>query len=392
MTEVISLIAVLWILYLYECLFWPPAETVVFHSLGLGRWQWMSVSNWLAPLERGIFLGNPLPPLGGALSVPRAGYAISPDGVYAWSPEFARDPGLLQDADGFHATWQALGAVRSDGRIVFVGDTPFAKLPDAGAARRLSGLLKRLKDMPAAERSKAIDDANARRFDLAAATYRWSQLQSAARGLRVVCNLLFLTLMVAGPAASLTIGLGQTWWWWLPSAGVFWLLVLVMFYAAHRSLYPEDGGERGEKLLNMFLLPVAAVRACDRLWFGALRGFHPLVVGRLVLPPEEYADFARQVLRAVQYMPPPLSPRAPLAAKIAGWATEHLQSAALGFAHSTGVNIAADAGAPVAADEECESYCPRCRTQYRRGTFACSDCGGVPLRALRPSSAAVARV
>jgi len=95
-----TLLLVLILLYLSECLIWVKRESVAFVSAPR-RWHLTKPSSWLGNARGGILFLNPLPPSGRVFLSHLSPVSISPSGVCALNvqtlPSEARSPDQTGD-------------------------------------------------------------------------------------------------------------------------------------------------------------------------------------------------------------------------------------------------------------------------------------------------------
>ena len=97
MSEAQTLLLILILLYLTECLIWVKRESVAFVSRFGGRWRLTVPPSWFGNAKGGILFLNPLPPVGRVFLSHLSPISISPSGICAYNlqtlPSEARSPG-----------------------------------------------------------------------------------------------------------------------------------------------------------------------------------------------------------------------------------------------------------------------------------------------------------
>jgi hypothetical protein len=323
--------------------------------------------------KAGWVLAPLLPPLGWVHVCESLPFAVAPEGVVPRS-----DPRPI----GFCAQLRPAAA----GREVRAGGRLLARLDSAARATETAAWLAELNASPPKRRETAIRERIARSLDVAAIREEQSALRERAAGLRVTCNALFVLFAVVAPWQVYGQGIGRTWPWLV--AGMVGLIAWVVrgYLRAHRELQPALGQERRVQSVALALAPLGAVRAVDALARGAHAGRHPLAVGHAPPRPAAARELARREL---------LEARHPIrrdgiddgALRILRWFDDAMAGGIERALAGCGIDVAGLLAAPPREDPSCESYCPRCRAQYRAGVGSCGDCPGVALVAFAAGDA-----
>ena len=184
--------------------------------------------------------------------------------------------------------------------------------------------------------------------------------------------ILFLFLFVATPALMSGYGLMPL---IIPVAVVMVILAVltgIMFYRAHKRLYPSEGSERFEHLVKMILCPPVAIRAADVLTRNLLADYSPVVLASVLAGTSEQ-QFVRAFVLDLQH---------PLKHEV----TDVTAEQTMRWAVNEQLNIClerflqpGDLLAPSDREKDSISYCPRCRCQYVVSETDCPDCPGVEL-------------
>jgi hypothetical protein len=210
------------------------------------------------------------------------------------------------------------------------------------------------------------------RLDTGAIAERWEFYRHTTVRLRVACVALWVALFVGG---ALLV--------WLPGAHRLMLALVVAvvvlmvwinleFWRAHRAFFPA---RRGDRLLHTFthgIFPPSALRAQDTLTRDLLAEFHPVAVGKVLCKPAVWRALVQRTL---------LEGRYPIDGESSDSQPRPFEELAK-FAGQHGLSVADLLAPPARTEELCQSYCPRCRTQYNVPTGHCSDCQGVKLEPL----------
>jgi hypothetical protein len=276
--------------------------------------------------------------------------------------------------------WDEVESVSTVGKVVHVNGAPLVRVGSPQVALRIEALIGRLKKKPESKREAVIERALADALDHEAAAARLATLRRHSLSLRIWCTGLFALIFVLGPLAVWRRGWVAT---WLPLLGSLVLLVVgcvVLFWWAHRKVYPEAKGERRLHMLVMLLNPLAAIRAHDGLSRQLLWDFHPLAAARAVGDGPVLEDLARKLLLDLHH---PLQPIcegvSEEAVETEAWFRAKNRAALDDYVEGAEVDLPALLAPAPPLDETCRVYCPRCECQFVRDEPTCGNCG-VPLQ------------
>src|ERR1041385_3614743 len=96
MTDGQTLLLVLILLYVSDCLIWVKRESVAFISIWGGRWRLTVPASWLGNANGAVLILTPAPPAGRVFLSHLLPISISPSGICAYNlqtlPSEARSP------------------------------------------------------------------------------------------------------------------------------------------------------------------------------------------------------------------------------------------------------------------------------------------------------------
>ena len=139
MTEEFELLLVLGAIYLVDCLVWARGDTIVFYRRFGRQWHHASTEPLFVALQRGIFFGNPLPPLGTVFVAPHAPVSLSREGVCGVVLPTAAIGPRSASCDRFLA-WNECGKIAADGKALKINGTVFEKLDSPVCAEHVPAL------------------------------------------------------------------------------------------------------------------------------------------------------------------------------------------------------------------------------------------------------------
>ena len=377
MSEAQTLLLILIMLYLTECLIWVKRESVAFVSRMGGRWRLTVPPSWLGNANGGILLLNPLPPAGRVFLSHLSPISISPSGICAYNlqtlPSEARSPSQT----GQFLPFSKVSSSKTDGVYLLVNGERFAKCATARQARTLAKLIAEMAKVSAAKREPLARTWISKQFAMDDAAARLREGNAVIQPMQELSLILFMFLFVVTPVLVSSFGLiGLI----IPVAAVMVILAVligILFYRAHKQLYPDEGSERFENLVKMILCPPVSMRAPDILTRNLLAEYSPIVVASLLTGSSEQ-QFMRAFILDLQHpLKHEVSDEA--AEKTIGWTAVEQLNICLEQIKAGRYLKPEELSAPTQREENSISYCPRCRCQFVVSAVECPDCPGVAL-------------
>ena len=350
MRELASLLVVVLLVYLFQCLCWAPTGAHVF-SLEPGGESGRKKRGFLwSALKLTGYWANPLPPLQPLL-------------VVDW-PQFQPEPETLRitpvDAEPTAIAWEELKVTRAGNKLTCNGSV----LLQGGAEqlKQSQEFLEKLKRAKAKERKKLIEAWLRKATDAAAIEERLKVFCQKSRWLDLAVNLQFFLLFLFVPMSFFRFGSRALW----PMVGA--VLTTSIFIAwrsvrLHQYFFAGDGEGRFKSVFSTVLSPIYAIRAEDAVARDLLAGFHPVAVAGVMCSKQDLEAFAGEQLRTDKF-----------SSRGTGWYGEQLQLVLARLLEKKGVDVKRLLAAPE-REEGCVLYCPRCRAQYTKAREGCADCG-----------------
>lgn len=371
MTDGQTLLLVLILVYLSDCLIWMKRESVAFVSSWGGRWRLTVPPSWLGNAKGGLLFLNPAPPAGRIFTSHLLPISISPSGICAYNlqtlPTEARSPAQT----GQYLSFNQIKKAATDGVYLVVNDEKFAKCATSQQAKMLAGIIMELSKTATSKRERVVRAWLERQFALDQASLRLEEGKATVGAIQELSVILFLFLYVFAPVLMSVFGV-------LPliiPVGVVMVILAVltgiMFYRAHKRLFPGEGSERFEHLVKMILCPPVAIRAADLLTRNLLADYSPVVLASVLAGAGEQ-QFVRAFVLDLQH---PLKHEVvdETAEQTVRWSVAAQLDLCLRFLKPE------ELLAPSQREEGSISYCPRCRCQYVVSETDCPDCPGVEL-------------
>lgn len=382
MTDLQWLYAVLWFLYLLECVVWVPRGAVAWTRWGR-RWRMAFPSATLGNSRGGLVITPPVPALPGALlssSVPPL--SCGPAGVLA-SASMRLDPGPRVRHAGSFFGWEAIRDVRVRGKRLCIGRDVLARFGSEVSAWDIRNRLYQAAVAADADRAGLLQSWANDLMDRAALDRCWQSFRSVVLPLTWCCRVNFAVLFGLTPLTVMAWGLDRTWPLLAVLIGSLAVLTWVFFRRAHGRLYPEADEERFTQGLMILLSPPLAVRAVEGLGRPLTERWHPLTLAAVFGKETVRTQLGRRVLKELRYPARPAAPSEPAAAVGVDQAWRGFQyQAAECLLREMGYDPERLLCPPEPEGEGCRAYCPRCDTQFTTPTGSCRDCGGVPLEPL----------
>src|SRR5438034_211557 len=379
MGELESLLLILALIYLSECLVWVRRGALAFASWRGNRFSLRPPGTWMGNQRGGLLLSNPFPPLGTVFIVPDLPLSLAPAAVFAYS-SVCLDPAGRPWQTARHLSFDDVRNVAVDGRKLLVNGGVILKAVSTFSARWLAESLRRLRQSPEPERAAAIKQMLTESLDAEKLSARWRVFRKCVRPIRILSNGLFVYLFLVVAPLIWRFGFGQFGLWLLVGMLAQTISIAVLFRRAHQSLYPDAGEERLKAFLTLLLAPPAAIRAPDLLARHLLANFHPLAVAQVLCSSGRFKSFARQAFLDLRYPLLPVCPTnepEPMATE--QWFRTARQVAAEQFVQRAGLKPDELTAMPGPTEPANQSCCPRCGAQFVTRTGTCLDCGGRPL-------------
>jgi hypothetical protein len=379
MSDFEALVLVLAVVYFWECIHWLRRGTVAFLTRFGRRWRLAHPAALIGNQTGGFVLANPFPPLGTLLTGSQSPLSISSEGVFSYVAQCV-NPGWRPAQTARYVPFTAVETVAATGKEVGINKELLLKTGSPYLAEHLAAQLRRLTKLPQEKRAATIKEMLRESLDVKAIEKRLEEFNRRSSTLRLLGNLLFIYLFVFAPLWILRVGFRRDWLELVLALLALTTSLAIVFYRAHRALYPAADDDRLNHFCMILLSPATSVRAHDALARPLLETFHPLAVARVLLAPAQFQKFARRILLELRHPCLPICPTTEAGPQaVESQARAALQAAVEQFLKEHRVDPADLIRPPAPTDATCQSFCPRCDTQFTTATGLCTDCGGLPL-------------
>lgn len=313
-----------------------------------------------APGGRRIFLLNPFLPHVGAVYADRIPFIVrcGEDGSFA-----SLEPLPAAFNAPRELSFEVAHEIEAFSKNVFVDDAEFAALRSETAAEALAEFLSNLQQARSEDRLETLEKYFRQRFSSKMLDERLERYAKSSAYLQSACFSLFFFVLLLAPVAVFFLGLYRTWFALLLYLALDCGAIVWLFVAAYRRTYPQKKPWPLQQMTTIAFSPFAAIRANDLLVAELAAEFHPVAVGRRLLPEEEYRSLASEELRKAQFL----------------HGDEFLLRFLNEFLAQNGVDPKSLLAPPRKEDNASLSYCPVCLTQYVVANGTCKDCNETPL-------------
>lgn len=372
MSEWTTLFVVAAGLYVIECCVWTKStRTVLYRHAWRRVWRVARGADLPGNFRGGIALVDPIRWSGAVATAGEWPLAISPGGLTNVSP-------AVGSGSASRVRYVPFDEIRhvdtQPGEIRINGHT-FARVSSSLLAHHLAKEVKSLCRQRPNKRAAAIRTTVAASLDENAVAAAWSVVQQQGARLAPLSAALFVWVFLASPLLVFTLGPLRVWPVVLVALLALTGAIAVSYFRAHRRLFPELSYDRWTNALSMAVLPLSAMRGADKLTRDALSLYSGLVVAPCLCGGTASLAYLRAESMDFECSGDSLE-AAGDAAECIRWFRELLMAeseAALKRLHLDPFK------APL-RDDDCESYCPRCHSQYLPGDArSCSVCPDVQL-------------
>jgi len=371
-----TLLLILALLYLTECLIWVKKQSVAFVSRSGHRWRLATPVAWLGNANGAMLVLNPLPPPGRIFLSHLLPVSISPAGVCAFNSQTLPSGARPATQTGEFIPFSDIGKSGTDGAYLVLNGQKFAKCATPKQAKAIASVIAELSTAKAARRESLLRSWLAKQFDARAATRTWQEAEESIGVIRWACSLFFVFMFLGVPALVTLYGLERL---IIPlAAGILalGLQIVFLFFRAHRKLYPAESHERFENTVKMILCPPVSLRAADVLTRNLLAEYSSIVVANVLGSGQK---FAREFVLDLQH---PLKHEVTddNAAETIDWMNAAQLKACLEHVARDRKTAAKSLLHAAEREGDSVSYCPRCELQFVVGAGdECPDCPGVVL-------------
>ena len=372
-----TLLILLVLLYLSECVIWMKRHSVAFIS-GLGGSGRVAFAHqWLGNANGGILFLNPLPPAGKVFLSHLSPISISPSGICAFNLQTLSAGSKSTNQSGRYLSFAEIKQASNDSAHLLVNKEKFTKCATAGQARNLATLISAMIKAASAKREALARSWIEKQFDVNEASVRLRDGRKSIKMIQSVTWIFFLFLFLVVPLQVSISGLVYLLLWVALLMIIFAVRIGTLYFRVHKRFYPEEKTERIESMVKMIVCPPASMRAADLLTRNLLAAYSPVVLAELLTQ-----NRARQFVRAfVLDLLHPLKHEVvdENARSVINWTAAEQLKACLEYLQGGPFGNPEELLAPAQREGNSISYCPRCGCQFLVHSVDCPDCPGVAL-------------
>src|SRR5919106_1576963 len=196
MTDGQTLLLILILVYLSDCLIWVKRESVAFISIWGGRWRLTVPASRLGNSNRAVMFLTPPPPAGRIHLSHLLPTSISPSGICAYNlqtlPSEARSPAQT----GRFLPFGKITNATTDGVYLLVNDERFAKCATAKQAKTLAKLIGEMAKASTSKRERMARTWVCKQFAMDDAAALLREGNAIIAPVRELSLILFLFLLV----------------------------------------------------------------------------------------------------------------------------------------------------------------------------------------------------
>lgn len=371
------LYAALLLLYLSECVLWMSADSVAFVTHPLSGGRAVFPSRLAGNQKGGLAFLNPLPPMGTSYLCQSSPLAFSPEHIISFEYQ-SLVPSDRPSEIANVTRYDDVKGLTSRGVEVLDNGRRLAKAQSQPAAQKLVENIKELARLSRSKRAGGIERIINDMMDIRAISTLYADFREQTRALRASCNVLWIFLFVAAPAAVWAMGFRRMLVPLIVVIAGLHIHILLSYFGVHRHFFPLAREERWLGLIKMSLCPPISVRATDLIAKNLFSSFHPIAVCKVLCAKERFREFSRSVAIDLLY---PLAPR--IAAgnerEPDSYYRDRLTDSIAAFLRNDGIDMDDLVRPESLPNDSAKAYCPRCYSEYVVSEGQCSDCPGVSL-------------
>ena len=151
-----TLLFILVLLYLTECLVWLKKQSVAFVSTSGRHWRLAAPKSWLGNANGALLFLSPLPPPGQIVLSHLLPVSISPSGVCAFNSQVLPSGSRPATQTGEFIPFSSIKQARSDGAYLLLNGEKFAKCATPKQAKALASVIASAAEAKASRRESIV--------------------------------------------------------------------------------------------------------------------------------------------------------------------------------------------------------------------------------------------
>jgi hypothetical protein len=366
------LLAVLFLLYLLECVAYIPVGSVAFRLPSSAKRRMRLLTKPQPALRSSLVFSLPFSVGSGIIVCSPLPISLCPQGI-------ACNPRIASSGQREFIAFDDMQQIDSAQRNLLINGASFVTAASEIQAGEIREMLQRVKQQRLPERQAEIEREIARSVDVDRMCSRLAAYADKAWDLKVDLIALFVVIFLVSPIVVLKLGLATVWPFVIAVLLLNVALIAWDFRRINREVF-QNANVPWQAIVMVLLSPPAALHATKYLARDLGRGYHPLALAAARCSDADFLNLAAWVLRDVRFAPEQETGGTDTrATDCRKWFYHKLQTGLYSLVRKKG--FAADdlMGPPRRESEYVQSYCPRCLSQFVIREGVCTDCGRIPL-------------
>ena len=372
------LFVVICLIYLSDCCFWLKNQSVAFLSPWQRKWQ-AKTSNYLGGNAYGslIFL-NPFPPFGRIFQCHLSPISFSPTGICTYNLQTLPNTEIKKQNEKF-ILFDLIEEVLAKDLSLEINQNVFTKCASSIEATTIASFINTALKLNLKERENLIKEFIRKQFISKSVAEKLKQFENKTKEIFWLSCIFFVYIFFVIPILVNIFGLAIM---FIPVVAImltFSIQISIAYYYAHKDLYPDIKQNRIGNIIKMFICPPVAIRARDQLTADLLSSYSPLVVATQ-LSFIDTSSFIRRFIHDLKY-PLEHALNDPVSVEISQWYRKEMKEQCIAYIKKNELKIPEyeKLFTPPQPDSNCNSYCPRCESQFKKKSGTCPDCPGIEL-------------
>ena len=374
MSNEISLLVILWVIYLFELFVWKPRDGVLFKLSGESK---PILPKALFGNRNGSIIVNNIIPYSQLCALVRSprltigGNSISNQPIQ----NLSNDIGLFYDFKTLSI--DEIDNIERDGNRIIINGIFFVDCSFSKSTAKHIKVIRDLRESKLACRAKVIEEYYGSQFpSCEIIKHKAAVLLKETSKLRLSSTILFILSFIVFPIS----------YYFYPSSYLLLICLILslilgwintaFFYFAHKRLLPEESSLRLKCLLKQiscFPISAAASKDISLHYFGDI---NPLLLSKVALRDGNFEIFSRMAWLDIIYPKSSIS--------CGNFSSTHLsfQHLIFEFLQRSGICPTSLEQPSHGFDESTICYCPRCLAEFTLRRMFCSECRVVETKTL----------
>ena len=279
-------------------------------------------------------------------------------------PEFE----VYKEEDFDHILYDDIKTVAAEGKLLKINGDVVCDTPSGKTADRLARFVRDLTGQPQSKRADRIKAFLAEGADLQKINALQTDNSRLVFCLKVLSCLLFACFFIVLPLAlyaGLYVYLDV--FFLLIFMALIYIMIPIIAFFAYRNIYKGETGKTGA-ILPAVLSPVSAMHVLRSLTTEIYARFDFLAVAKVLMPLKDFRVLMRRELFRINYAKTEVGN---------GGLQEFLclkEESYHRMLAGSGITLQEILAAPQKQEDDADSYCPLCGTEYLTGPNSCYDC------------------